>query len=122
VTRVRRNAAASDASHPPYSASGPERSDTLYTLRQVVEQHRDRCFRDTDGVTRDAGRMLEIMDGWRPNRSDKQAGVTRNRAFDPALLVVVTSDARVSYAAGAAHPGEPSLLFTIVPPDAPRQG
>jgi hypothetical protein len=89
----------------------------MQTLREVVEQHYDHCFLDTDGVTRDAGRMLQVMATWRPNRSDRHAGITRNHAFNSALPVVVSSDARISYAGDAVHPGDPAVLFSIVPPD-----
>jgi hypothetical protein len=63
------------------------------------------------------GRMLELMATWCPNRSDRQAGITRNDAFYPALPVVVSSVGRISCAIDVVLPGEPSLLFTIVPPD-----
>lgn len=83
-------------------------------LRSVVLQHADRCFLDTDGVTRDAARMLDIMDSWRPNRSDGEAGVRRNGAFNPELPVVVFAGTRICYPESAEHPGQPALLFTIV--------
>ena len=86
-------------------------------LRTVVLQHADRCFLDTDGVTRDASRMLQIMDGWRPNRSDGEAGVRRNAAFAPDLEVVVTSDLRICYPPDVKRRSGPALLFTIVPPE-----
>lgn len=89
----------------------------VHPLRSVVRQHADHCFRDTDGVTRDAARMLEIMSTWRPNRSDWEVGVRRNAAFNPDLQVVVSSDLRISYPQGDEPPGERSLLFTIVPRD-----
>jgi hypothetical protein len=36
----------------------------MQTLHEVVDQHRDHCFLDTDRVTRDAGHMLELMATW----------------------------------------------------------
>jgi hypothetical protein len=86
-------------------------------LRSVVLQHTDHCFLDTDGVTRDAARMLEIMGRWRPHCSDGEAGVRRNSAFNPDLRVVVSSDLRISYPRGDEPSGDRSLLFTIVPRD-----
>jgi hypothetical protein len=86
-------------------------------LRAVVLEHADRCFLDTDGVTRDAARMLEIMGNWRPHRSDGEAGVRRNGVFNPNLRVVVSSDLRICYPRGVEPPGERVLLFTIVPRD-----
>lgn len=87
-------------------------------LRTVVLQYSGQCFLDTDGVTRDAVRMLEIMDGWLPNRSDDEAGVRRNGAFDPNLRVVVVAGMRICNPASVERPGQPALLFTIVPRDA----
>lgn len=84
-------------------------------LRAVVQDHADRCFLDTDGVTRDARRMLEIMNSWRPHRSDGEAGVRRNTAFNPELLVVIIDDSRICYPEETEHPGQPTLLFTMVP-------
>ena len=89
--------------------------EEIGSLRAVVLEHDDHCFLDTDGVTRDAARMLAIMDGWRPNRSDLEAGVRRNGAFDPELPVVVTDDVRICYPRGVRPAGEHKLLFTIVP-------
>ena len=97
-------------------ASVPD--DETRPLRTVVLEHADLCFRDTDGITRDAARMLEIMDTWQPNRSDAEAGVWRNTAFDPQLRVVVVADAQICYPDSAEHLGQPSLLFTIVSRDA----
>ncbi|GAC1474473.1 MAG: hypothetical protein PVSMB7_29530 [Chloroflexota bacterium] len=86
-------------------------------LRTVVQDHADACFLDTDGVTRDAGRMMQIMDSWHPKRTDGQAGIRRNTAFDPTLSVVVRSGTRIYYAAPDKGGGQPDLLFTIVPRD-----
>lgn len=91
--------------------------EAVRTLRDVVEEHADLCFLDTDGVTRDAGRMLQIMDGWQPRQSDIAAGVRRNGAFDPDLPVVVSGN-HVRYPSGSEHPGQKDLLFTLVPRDA----
>lgn len=91
--------------------------DAVRTLREVVEEQADRCFLDTDGVTRDAGRMRQIMDGWQPGQTDTAAGVRRNNAFDPDLPVVV-SGTHVRYAPGSEHPGQKDILFTLVPRDA----
>ena len=91
------------------------------TLREVVELHRHDCFVDTDRITRDADRMLQLVAAWTANRSDAQAGVTRNHAFNPALPVVVSPAGRIVYAPHAGPPGEPSLLYTIVPPDRPSK-
>jgi hypothetical protein len=44
--------------------------------------------------------------------------VRRNGAFDPHLQVVVVADTQICYPEGVEHPGEPALLFTIVPRDA----
>jgi hypothetical protein len=85
------------------------------SLRTVVCEYADCCFLDTDGVTRDAARMLQIMDAWRPKCSDREAGVRRNVAFDPNLHVVVDADRRICYPDGVEHRGQPALLFTIVP-------
>ncbi len=93
------------------------RADEVRPLRAIVLQHPEQCFRDTDGVTRDAARMLEIMSTWRPHCSDGEAGVRRNSAFNPRLHVVVTSDQRICYPHGVEPPGECALLFTIVPRD-----
>src|SRR5437868_1890648 len=83
-------------------------------LHAVVQTYADRCFLDTDGVTRDATRMFEIMQRWQPNRSDREAGVRRNSAFDPDLQVVVCAETRICYPEETEHPGQPALLFTIV--------
>lgn len=101
----------------PLAGTGDE---ATMSLRGAVLQHADHCFRDTDGITRDATRMLEIMARRRPDCSDREAGVRRNRAFDPDLGVVVTDDQRIRYPPGVAPAGEPSLLFTIVPRDRER--
>lgn len=84
-------------------------------LRAVVLAHADQCFLDTDRITRDATRMLQLMDSWHPNRSDGQAGVRRNEAFDPDLPVVVHDYTRICYQQTEEHRGELALLFTIVP-------
>ncbi|HZU11614.1 MAG TPA: hypothetical protein VFB58_02150 [Chloroflexota bacterium] len=97
---------------------GGQAEETTRPLRAVVHDFADRCFLDTDGVTRDAHRMVEIMDGWRPHRSDDRAGVRRNEAFDPDLPVVVEMDTRILHARETEHPGKPDLLFTIVPREA----
>jgi hypothetical protein len=86
-------------------------------LRAVVLRYPDSCFLDTDGVTRDAARMLELMGRWRPQCSDREVGVRRNGAFNPDLHVVVSEDRRIRYPHGAEPPGERGLLFTIVPRD-----
>jgi hypothetical protein len=110
----------------PHTLRGLRVPPDLQTLREVVEQHHCHCFVDTDGVTRDAERMLQLMDTWRPNRSDGRAGIKRNHAFNPALPVIVSSGDRISYALDVIVPGEPSLLFSIVQPDVssgpPSQG
>ena len=69
--------------------TSPPSSEAAAPLRVVVLDHADQCFLDTDGVTRDAARMLQIMENWRPQRWDGQARVRRNAAFDPDLPVVV---------------------------------
>lgn len=89
-------------------------------LRAIIEAYADRCFLDTDGVTRDARRMLALLDDWRPNRSDAQAGVRRNRAFDPHLMAVVAADSEIYYAPDSEDTGQLVLLFTLVPPDGQR--
>lgn len=99
---------------PVVSASSPAQ-ETTRSLRAVVHDYADSCFLDTDGITRDAQRMVEIMDGWQPHRSDAKAGVRRNTAFDPNRPVVVDKGTRILYARGTEHPGQPALLFTIVP-------
>lgn len=86
------------------------------TLRDIVEDNADLCFLDTDGVTRDAERMLQIMDSWQPRQSDTAAGVRRNGAFDPDLPVVVAGT-HVRYPPGSEHPGQKDILFTLVPRD-----
>jgi hypothetical protein len=60
--------------------------------------------------------MLQIMDTWRPHRTDNEAGVRRNSAFDPDLRVVVVGGTKIYYPEDVPHPGQPALLFTIVPP------
>ena len=94
--------------------TSPPSSEEAAPLRAVVLAHADQCFLDTDGVTRDAARMLQIMDSWHPNRSDGRAGVRRNVAFDPDLSVVVHDHTRICYRQIEEHRGEPALLFTIV--------
>ncbi len=94
----------------PAAAAEPE----VRTLRRVIEDNSNLCFLDTDGVTRDAARMAQIMDGWHPNRSDSSAGVRRNCAFDPDLPVVV-SGSHVRYPPRSDHPGQKDILFTLVP-------
>lgn len=84
------------------------------SLRSVVQAHADCCFLDTDGVTRSATRMLQILDGWRSRRTDREAGVRRNGAFDPNLPVVLTAGTRICHPERISHPGQPELLFTIV--------
>ena len=96
-------------------------SEVVAPLRVVVLAHADQCFRDTDGITRDAARMVQIMESWHPKRSDGQAGVRRNGAFDPDLPVTVQDDTRICYPHAVEHRGQPTLLFTIVAPDAARQ-
>lgn len=87
------------------------------TLRGVVEDNADLCFLDTDGVTRDATRMLQIMNGWQPRRSDLAAGVRRNSAFDPDLPVIIAGT-HVRYSPECEHPGQKDILYTLVPRDA----
>jgi len=99
------------------SLSAAAVEDVTVRLRDVVLQYAGRCFLDTDGVTRDATRMMTIMDSWRPHRSDRQAGVRRNSAFDPRLPVVVVAGSQICHPPGTTHPGQPALLFTIVPRD-----
>ena len=94
--------------------TSPPSSEEAAPLRVVVLDHADQCFLDTDGVTRDAARMLQIMDSWHPNRSDGRAGVRRNAAFDPDFPVVVHDHTRICYRQIEEHRGEPALLFTIV--------
>jgi hypothetical protein len=90
----------------------------VQTLRDVVEQHAERCFLDTDGVTRDAQRMIELMEQWTPNRTDRQAGVRHNRVFNPTSIVVVLPDGRICAADETRDQREPALLFSIVAADA----
>ena len=97
--------------------TSPPSSEEAAPLRVVVLAHANQCFLDTDGVTRDAARMLQIMENWRPQRWDGQARVRRNEAFDPNLPVVVHDDTRICYPHAVEHRGQPALLFTIVPRD-----
>lgn len=90
--------------------------EDVRTLRTVVQENAGLCFLDTDGVTRDAARMMQIMDGWQPKQSDSSAGVRRNSAFDPHLPVVVTGK-HVRYPSQTDHPGQTDVLFTLVPAD-----
>lgn len=91
-------------------------ANEVRTLRGVVEDNANLCFLDTDGVTRDAARMLQIMDGWQPRQTDTAAGVRRNSAFDPDLPVVVAGT-HVRYPPQSDHPGQKDILFTLVPRD-----
>ena len=92
-------------------------SSTMETLRDVVERNADKCFQDTDRVTRDAARMTELMDRWLPDQTDHAARVKRNVALNPHLPVVVADGRRIIHASSAPHPGGVSLLFTIVSRD-----
>ena len=94
--------------------TSPPSSEAAAPLRVVVLDHADQCFLDTDGITRDAARILQVMDSWHPNRSDGRAGVRRNAAFDPDFPVVVHDHTRIGYRQIEEHRGEPALLFTIV--------
>lgn len=97
--------------------TSPPSSEEAAPLRAVVLAHADQCFLDTDGITRDAARMLKIMETWHPQRSDGQAGVRRNEAFDPNLSVIVHDGVRICYPRAVEHRGQPTLLFTMVAPD-----